>query len=109
MHSQQRHFNNEENEARKNGWITSSVQTFGLRILPCRELGSQTDCFLEVKLWPSDLTKTEFIETGWKMEKVEKQGKQNQDEDTSNMIDILLKVKPSRNINFIHRHINVST
>ena len=44
----------------------------------------------------------------WKMEKVEKQGKQNQDEDTSNTIDILLKVKPSRSINFIHRHINVS-
>ncbi|XP_044170381.1 acylglycerol kinase, mitochondrial-like isoform X1 [Acropora millepora] len=82
MHSQQRHFDSEENEVRKNGWITSSVQTFGLRILPFRKLGSQTDCFLEVKLWPSDLTKTEFIETGWKMEKVEKQGKQNQDEDT---------------------------
>lgn len=53
-----------------------------MRILPCRKLGSQTDSFLEVKLWPSDLTKTEFIETGWKMEKVEKQGKKNQDEDT---------------------------
>ena len=43
MHSQQRHFNNEENEARKNGWITSSVQTFGLRILPCRKLGLQVN------------------------------------------------------------------
>lgn len=27
-------------------------------------LYAQTDCFLEVKLWPSDLTKTEFIEAG---------------------------------------------
>ncbi|XP_020619871.1 acylglycerol kinase, mitochondrial-like isoform X2 [Orbicella faveolata] len=28
--------------------------------------------FLKVKLWPSDLTKTEFIENGWRMEKEEK-------------------------------------
>ena len=27
-------------------------------------LNLQTDSFLEVKLWPSDFTKTEFIETG---------------------------------------------
>lgn len=43
MYSQQGHFNNDDNKVRKNGWITSSVQTFGLRILPCRKLGLQVN------------------------------------------------------------------
>ncbi|CAH3127790.1 unnamed protein product, partial [Porites lobata] len=58
------------------GWIASPVQTFGLTVKPFRKAGAQDDSFLEVKLWPSDLTKTEFIETGWRMEKMEKEEKE---------------------------------
>ncbi|XP_068701793.1 acylglycerol kinase, mitochondrial-like [Montipora foliosa] len=72
---QQRHFN-EDRCSVSDGWITGPVETFGLSIEPCRKAGSQAESFLEVKLWPSDLTKAEFIETGWKMEKVEKMEKQ---------------------------------
>lgn len=46
----------------------------------------------------------------WKLEKVEKQGKHSQDEDTSKMTGIsLLKVKPWGIINFVHCCINTST
>lgn len=56
-----------------NGWITSPVQTFGLSVEPFRTEDYLTsDGFLRVDVWPSDLTKTEFIQNGWKMEKEEK-------------------------------------
>ncbi|PFX19464.1 Acylglycerol kinase, mitochondrial [Stylophora pistillata] len=64
-----------------NGWITSSIQTFGLSVEPYRiEDYLTSDGFLRVDVWPSELTKTEFIQSGWKMEKEEKQHKFQTDE-----------------------------
>ncbi|XP_027050821.1 acylglycerol kinase, mitochondrial-like [Pocillopora damicornis] len=58
------------------GWITNPIQTFGLSVEPFRtEDYLTTDGFLRVDVWPSDLSKTEFIQSGWKMEKEEKQQK----------------------------------
>ncbi|XP_078370614.1 acylglycerol kinase, mitochondrial-like [Oculina patagonica] len=70
--SQQRHYDAEGSTV-IDGWITSPVQTFGLSVEPFSTKDLQnTDSFLKVKLWPSDLSKTEFINNGWRMEKEEK-------------------------------------